>query len=190
MVMALELCSVHFQLEETIENIVSAALFADGASAALIGVSTNDAPTPHILDSATYCDYSTLDQMAFQVTDEGFHMRLSSYVPDLLAANIEGFVDGFLAQNGLTRDAVRIWGVHPGSSKILDYVQNKLTLSDDQMQASQAVLRDYGNMSSATILFILDEIQRTSAPRSGDYGMLLGFGPGLTSEAILLRWGG
>jgi predicted naringenin-chalcone synthase len=188
MVLALELCSLHFQTEETDENIVSAALFADGASAALIGSIEAARTAPRIIDSATHCDYQTFDHMAFHVTDEGFHMRLSSYVPDLLAAHIEEFVDDLLARNGLRRDEVRLWGIHPGSSKILDYVQSRLRLSADQMAASRAVLRDYGNMSSATILFVLDELQRSAEPQPGDYGMLLGFGPGLTSEGILLRW--
>lgn len=190
MVMALELCSLHFQTEETAENMISAALFADGASAALIGSAENveNTPTPQIIDTATHCDYSTIDHMAFHVTDHGFHMHLSSYVPDLLAANIEEFVDGVLARNGLHRGEVRLWGLHPGSSKILDYVQARLGLTPEQMAASRTVLRDYGNMSSATILFVLDELQHTAEPKPGDFGMLLGFGPGLTSEAILLRW--
>lgn len=188
MVLALELCSLHFQTEETDENIVSAALFADGAAAALIGSIEADRTAPRIIDSATHCDYQSFDHMAFHVTDEGFHMRLSSYVPDLLAGHIEEFVDDLLARSGLRRDEVRLWGIHPGSSKILDYVQSRLGLSADQMAASRAVLRDYGNMSSATILFVLDELQRSAEPQPGDYGMLLGFGPGLTSEGILLRW--
>ena len=189
MVLALELCSVHFQMEDSLENIVSAALFADGAATALIG-STVSQPdhAPYLIDSATYCDYQTIDHMAFHVTDQGFHMRLSAYVPDLLAANIESFVDQFLRRNDLRREDARLWGIHPGSSKILDYVQSRLGLSSEQMLPSRTVLRDYGNMSSATILFVLDEIQRSADPCPGEYGMLLGFGPGLTSEAILLRW--
>jgi predicted naringenin-chalcone synthase len=190
MVLALELCSLHFQLEDTPENVISAALFADGASAALVSnASSNQAGlAPCIVDSATHCDYQTFDHMAFHVTDQGFHMRLSSYVPDLLASNIEGFVDRFLAQNKLRREDVRHWGIHPGGSKILDYIQAQLGLTSEQMTASRAVLRDYGNMSSATILFVLEALQQLAAPCAGDYGMLLGFGPGLTSEAILLRW--
>jgi predicted naringenin-chalcone synthase len=190
MVLALELCSLHFQIDDTPENVISAALFADGASAALITNRHADhsEPAPRIIDSATHCDYQTFEHMAFHVTDQGFHMRLSAYVPDLLASNIEGFVDSFLAQSQLRREDVQHWGIHPGGSKILDYIQAQLGLTGEQMAPSRAVLRDYGNMSSATILFVLDMLQRTAQPRPGDYGVLLGFGPGLTSEAILLRW--
>lgn len=189
LVLALELCSLHFQFEETLENIVSTALFADGAAAILIGSPAHpNVGWPTLIDSATFCDYQNFDHMAFHVTDHGFHMRLSSYVPDLLAANVESFVDGLLARNGLSREEIRWWGIHPGSSKILDYVQTRLGLTAEQMQPSRAVLREYGNMSSATILFVLEAIQQTQQPAPGDYGVLLGFGPGLTSEGIVLRW--
>lgn len=194
LVLALELCSLHFQLDETVENIVTSALFADGAAATLIGIPTGDAGSsghllvPRLIDSATFCDYQTIEHMAFHVTDHGFHMRLSSYVPDLLAANIERFVNALLSCHGLSQKDVRFWGIHPGSAKILDYVQSRLGLAAEQMEYSRAVLREYGNMSSATILFILQAIQQSRQPQPGDYGVLLGFGPGLTSESILLQW--
>jgi predicted naringenin-chalcone synthase len=193
LVLAVELCSLHLQDDDSLENMVVSALFADGAAAVLIG--TPDAAGagatahgPRLLDAATYCDYATFDHMAFHVTDHGFQMRLSAYVPDVLAANIEAFIDPFLARNGLCRDNIAFWGVHPGGSKILDYLQRRLGLDDAQMAYSRAVLRDYGNMSSPTILFVLDQIQRLGRPAPGDYGLLMAFGPGLTMEAALIRW--
>jgi predicted naringenin-chalcone synthase len=126
--------------------------------------------------------------MAFTVTDHGFRMYLSSYVPELLASKIDIFVDGMLAEAGLGRGDVRFWGVHPGSDKIVDYVQDKLGLSAAQVEDSHAVLYDYGNMSSATILFVLERIQRCGQPVPGDYGVLLAFGPGLTMEGLLVQW--
>jgi len=192
LVLALELCSLHMQVDDTLENMIVSALFADGAAAALIGSAAGPGPErvtrPRLLDAATHCDYSTFDHMAFHVTDHGFRMRLSAYVPDLLAAKVEDFVDGLLCRNNLRRSDVRFWGVHPGSSKILDYIQSRLGLAEAQLDFSRAVLRDYGNMSSATILFVLDEIQRRGQPVPGDYGVLLAFGPGLTMEGALVRW--
>jgi predicted naringenin-chalcone synthase len=196
LVLAVELCSLHLQLDGDMEDLVASALFADGAAAALIGnVSEPGAkglpsqtPQPRLIDSVTHCDYRTLDQMAFHMTDHGFRMRLSSYVPDVLATNVEAFADGLLGRNGLRRGDVRFWGIHPGGSRILDYLQKRLALSDDQMAYSRGVLRDYGNMSSPTILFVLDEIQRCGRPAPGDHGVLMGFGPGLTMEGLLLRW--
>ncbi len=192
LVLALELCSLHLQLEDSAENVVSSALFSDGAAMVLIGDDTARAGRaiggPHLISSATHCDYKTLKHMSFNVTDHGFQMYLSSYVPDLLAAQIDGFVDKLLIQHGLTRGEVRFWGIHPGSTKIVDYVQAKLGLSNDQVACSHEVLHQYGNMSSATILFVLDHIQRCNQPNPSDYGVLLAFGPGLTMEGLLVRW--
>jgi alkylresorcinol/alkylpyrone synthase len=196
LVLALELCSLHLQRDDSTENVVSAALFADGAAAALIrGESgphdrAHASPPgwPRLLDFATYSDYQTFDHMAFQLTDNGFRMRLSAYVPDLLAAQIEDFVEVLLARHRLARQDIRFWGVHPGSAKILDYTAERLGLTDEQLAASRAVLYRYGNMSSVTVLFVLDEIQRCAGPTPGDYGVLMAFGPGLTLESALVRW--
>lgn len=192
LVLAIELCSLHLQLEDTAENVVSSALFSDGAAMVLIGDDTaregRIVNGPRLVCSATHCDYKTLKHMSFNVTDHGFQMYLSSYVPDLLAAQIDPFVDKLLTQQQLTRREVRFWGIHPGSTKIVDYVQVKLGLSEEQVACSHEVLYQYGNMSSATILFVLDHIQRCNQPSSGDYGVLLAFGPGLTMEGLLVRW--
>lgn len=187
LLVAVELCSLHFQPETTLENIVSTSLFADGAAAAIIG-GAGDAAGPRLLDSATHCDYTGFGEMAFRLTNTGFHMRLSAYVPDLLAADVSGFAGGLLRRNGLRPEDVRFWAVHPGSSKILDHVQARLGLTDGQMAFSRGVLRDYGNMSSPTVLFVLNAIMASGAPAPGDYGMLMAFGPGLTMEAALVQW--
>lgn len=189
LVLAVELCSLHLQIDDSLENMVSSALFADGAAAVLIGTPNGPAPHgPHLLDSQTYCEYNTLEHMAFHLTDHGFQMRLSAYVPELLAADIEKFVDQLLLRNGVTRDDIRFWGVHPGGRKIMDHIQARLELSDEDLQYSRAVLRDYGNMSSPTVLFVLDQIQRQGRPQPGEYGVIMAFGPGLTMESMLVQW--
>jgi alkylresorcinol/alkylpyrone synthase len=191
LVLALELCSLHLQPDNTVENIVVSALFGDGAAAVLIGQPRDgqlSRPSPRLVDATTHCDYTTLDQMAFHLTDHGFQMRLSAYVPELLAAKIEDFVDGLLERNNLKRADVRFWGIHPGGSKILDYLQSRLNLTDADLCFSRKVLREHGNMSSPTILFVLEEIQCLGQPQPGDYAVLLAFGPGLTMEAALLQW--
>ena len=193
LMLSIELCSLHLQFDYSSENVVSTALFADGAAMALIGdeaVTSRVQGTlgPRIIDARTHCDYSTLDHMSFTVTNTGFRMYLSSYVPDLLAAQVGDFVDGLLMANGLRRADVRYWGIHPGSTKIVDLVQAQLGLSDEQVEPSHNVLYNYGNMSSATILFVLDYIQRCSHPEPNEYGVLLAFGPGLTMEGMLVQW--
>jgi alkylresorcinol/alkylpyrone synthase len=206
LVLAVELCSLHLQNDDSLENMVVSALFADGAAACLVGemrkigergedeemrageASDWEAGGPRLVEMATYCDYQTFEHMAFHVTDHGFQMRLSAYVPEVLRANVEGFVDPLLARQGVRREAVRFWGIHPGGSKILDYLRAQLGLTEAQLAFSRAVLRDYGNMSSPTILFVLDQLQRCGNPRPGDYGVLMAFGPGLTMEGALLQW--
>jgi predicted naringenin-chalcone synthase len=191
LVLAIELCSLHLQMNNTVENVVVSALFGDGAAAAVIGqptLSTYSTSSPRLVDAATHCDYTTLDHMAFHLTNHGFQMHLTSYVPELLAADIETFIDTLLERNNLRRDDVRFWGIHPGGSKILDYVQARLGLSNDTMKFSREVLRAHGNMSSPTILFVLDQIQHCGQPQPGDYGLLMAFGPGLTMESALLQW--
>jgi predicted naringenin-chalcone synthase len=190
LMLAVEICSLHFQPGDTsVENVVSSALFSDGAAAALVGIPEGAAsPGPALVDFATFSDYQTFDHMAFHLTDHGFRMSLSAYVPKLLGAKIEEFVDGLLVRNGLDRAAIQHWGVHPGSSKILDHVQQRLGLPEDALDLSRGVLSKYGNMSSATILFVLDEIIRQRQHQPGDYGVLMSFGPGLTMEGALIKF--
>jgi alkylresorcinol/alkylpyrone synthase len=199
LVLSLELCSLHFQPQDTsVEGMVSSALFSDGAAAVLVGSQAqagqdrgagNGRPNrPRLMDAITYCDYTTFEHMAFQLTDQGFHMHLTAYVPDLLSAQVQGFVARLLEPHHLTPDEVRFWGIHPGSAKILDYIQAQLALSPEALNCSRDVLYRYGNMSSATVLFVLDEIQRGGDPQPGDWGVLMAFGPGLTLEAALIQW--
>jgi alkylresorcinol/alkylpyrone synthase len=190
MVVCVELCSLHMQFDSSGESVVSSSLFSDGAAMMLLSSEQNTAYhyAPRIITFATRCDYQTFEHMAFTVTDHGFRMSLSSYVPDLLAAGIRDFIDEMLDKAGILREDVRHWGIHPGSSKIVDYVGEQLELTPTQTCHSHEVLRNYGNMSSATILFVLDHIQRYGRPNAGDYGVLMAFGPGLTMEAALMQW--
>jgi predicted naringenin-chalcone synthase len=192
LVLSVELCSLHLQSDVCAESVVSSALFSDGAAMALIGTGLGEVPGanigPQIIGAATFCDYATLDHMAFTVTDHGFRMILSSYVPDILSSQIAAFVEQLLDDHDLTIAQVRCWAIHPGSTKIVDYVQRELGLTDGQVEASHQVLHEYGNMSSATILFVLERIMRCEQPEPGDYGVLLAFGPGLTIEGLVVRW--
>ena len=188
LVLALEFCTLHLQFDDAAESVVSTSLFADGAAMAVIGQTQTASPMPKIIDSETYCNYQTLDHMAFNLTDHGFRMYLSSYVPDVLAANICDFADKLLARNGLHHRDVKFWAIHPGSQRIVEYIQQQLELSDDQVQVSLDILRDYGNMSSATVMFILERLMQSGEPQPGDYGVMMAFGPGLTMESMLVQW--
>jgi predicted naringenin-chalcone synthase len=139
---------------------------------------------PRVVATRTLTAYDTADHMSFRLTDHGFKMHLSSYVPQILETNVEGLLEGLLAPHGLAVADVARWAIHPGGRKILDHVQARLGLTDEQVAASRRVLREHGNMSSPTVLFVLDELH----PAPGDWGVMMAFGPGLTLEAALLRW--
>jgi len=187
LVLSLELCTLHLQFDDSVESVVSTSLFADGAGMMLIG-EHDSLPGLTWIDSETYCDFNTLDDMSFNVTDHGFRMYLSSYVADVLAANVGDLVARLLDRNGLTREDIQFWAIHPGSKRIVEYIQKQLALTDEQAHFSLETLRDYGNMSSATVMFVLDRINQSGAPQPGDYGVMMAFGPGLTMESLLVRW--
>lgn len=187
LMLAVELCSLHFQPTDDTENVIVSALFGDGAGAAVIGYDDEN-PGPMLVDTLTRCEYNTLEHMAFHLTDHGMKMVLSAYVPEILEANVEEFIDDLLARNDLKRADVKFWGLHPGGLKIMQHIERRLELEPDDLRFSRAVLKQYGNMSSATILFVLDEIIRCGNPQKGDYAVLMAFGPGLTMESCLLKW--
>jgi predicted naringenin-chalcone synthase len=183
---ALEISSLHYQVNEALENVVVSALFADGAAATVI--SPRLARGPVLLDTATHCDYRGFDYITSHPTDSGFQGSMTVEVPDAIEAAAAPFVDGLLHRNGLARERVAHWCLHPGGPKILDGVRRALDLREGDLEHSHAVLREFGNMSSPTVLFVLDRIQTRQAPASGEIGVVVAFGPGLTLDALLLRW--
>ncbi len=185
--LCLELCSLHFQPNDSTENVIVSALFADGAAAVVVGWD-EASPGPQLVDALTHCEYNTFEHMAFHMTDYGFRMELSAYVPELLGAAVEEFVDRLLVRNNLRRQDIRFWGVHPGGTKILEHIERRLELEPSDLRFARAVLRNYGNMSSPTALFVLDEIERNGKPQRGDWGVFMAFGPGLTMESLLVQW--
>ncbi len=186
LVLCVELCTLHFQADLGLDNLISTALFADGAAAILLG--DGQVRGPRLLAQCTFSDYQTLEHMAFHLTDHGFRMALSSYVPDVLRTQAGEMVEQLLAPHHLARRDIRFWGIHPGGVRILDYLQAELGLAEGDLAFSRAVLWEKGNMSSPTVLFVLEEIMRRGEPRPGDYGVLMAFGPGLTLETGLLAW--
>lgn len=182
-----ELASVHIRLERSREQAVIHALFGDAGAALVLG----DAPAgagPQILHSGTETCHGTAEAMTWRVLDDGFRMTLSPRVPELLGAVIEPFVARLLAPAGLRREDVRHWCIHPGGPRIVASVAAHLALSTAQTRASLHVLAEYGNCSSATVLLVLADLLAVDRPRPGEYGVMMAFGPGLTIEALLLRF--
>jgi predicted naringenin-chalcone synthase len=184
LVACVELCSLHLQPARSREDAVSQALFGDGAGAAVVGV---DGPGPAILGARTVTVPGTENRMGWTVDDDGFHMSLSPRVPALVERGLAGLVDQLLANRGLKPGDVPHWVVHPGGPEILERVQRRLGLAEEQLARSWEVLADGGNRSSATVLFILESLLDSGVPRVGEWVVVLGFGTGLTMEALLLR---
>ena len=183
--LCLELTSLHVQPSTMdVEQIVSHALFADAATAVVV---RPEQGRLELVATSAVTDPSTADHMTWTVTDHGFRMTLSRHVPDVLGKHVRDAVEGLLAKHGLTVPEVRGWAVHPGGPRILDTVQHELGLPSSALEASQNVLRDNGNCSSATVLMVLDELLGSAALRPGDPVVAMAFGPGLTLYVTLMR---
>ncbi len=187
LVVAVELPSLTFQRDDySPANLVSCALFGDGAAAVL--VTGRELAGPRVLDTASYLVPDTLDAMGYDLRDTGFHMVLSKDVPHILRGQVGTLTRAFLGRHGLQPDELTACVLHPGGRKILDYLEAELSITRAQTQPSWNVLRDYGNLSSATILFVLQEWLTKRCPALGTYGLAAGFGPGLSIELLLLQW--
>lgn len=183
---AVEMPSLTFQVADpSPDNLVSALLFGDGAAATVLDT-CESRPGCEVLDSASLIAPDTLSEMGFDLRDEGFWVVLSGAVPALLRATLRDFVFPFLARHELNLDDIGFWCVHPGGPKILTATAEALQLSNE-LAGSRETLRDYGNLSSASIFFVLERLYR-QPPTDGALGLLLSFGPGLSMEALLLRW--
>ena len=179
---ATELCSLHFQQGWNTDNVLPNALFADG-SAAIVG--KPGAPGERWTCQATgsYLLPESNADMTWRIGDHGFQMTLSRRVPTLIAKNLRPWLEQFLAQQNMTISDIGSWAVHPGGPGILDAVSTSLSLPPTALDVSRAVLADCGNMSSPTILFIVERLRQQQAVLPC---MMLAFGPGLAIEAALL----
>ncbi|MGW9628968.1 type III polyketide synthase [Microbacterium sp. NPDC055521] len=201
LVASVELCTLHLRSSVDPDAIIASSLFADGAGAALVTARRlpTDAPGFRIDAFHTALIPDGEDDMAWTIGDTGFEMVLSTRVPQLIGTHIHDAL-GALWQSdddiadGLRRrrigDVVRHWAIHPGGRSILDRVQESLALDDGQLAPAREVLRTRGNMSSATVLFVLQRILEHESPRPGERVAAMAFGPGLTAESALLTVAG
>jgi alkylresorcinol/alkylpyrone synthase len=187
LIVAVELPSLTFQRKDISQaNLISSILFGDGAAAAL--VSGNGAPGPKILVSETYTFPDSLGAMGFDLRDSGFHILLAKDVPEMIGAKIRELVDDFLQRHGKTHKDIKGWILHPGGARLLGNVEIALGLTKCQTQPSWEILGNVGNLSSATILFILQEWLEKRPLNPGEYALAAAFGPGFSAEFLLLQW--
>jgi alkylresorcinol/alkylpyrone synthase len=187
LIISVELPSLTFQRKDISQaNLISSILFGDGAAAVL--VSGKAGKGPKILVSETYTFPDSLGAMGFDLRDSGFHILLSKDVPEMIGAKIRGLVDGFLERHGRKREDIKGWILHPGGARLLGNVEKELGLCKCDTQPSWDILGNVGNLSSATILFILQEWLENRPLKSGEYALAAAFGPGFSAEFLLLQW--
>ena len=190
LVCSVELCSLHHHYGWATDKVIANALFADGSAAVVCRRANQDQMPAHakfqMIRSGSHLVPATTNAMSWRIGDNGFEMTLSQKVPSLIEQHLNGWMTDFLAKEGLTIDAIQGWAIHPGGPRILDACLTALAISPEAVAFSREILSQYGNMSSATILFLLDKLKEQ--PLNGPV-VALGFGPGLTIEAMLLHSG-
>jgi predicted naringenin-chalcone synthase len=187
LIVCTELCSIHFQPEPTEDNILSNALFGDGACAIYVEASTEAKKKLHIVRSHSQLAFKGEAHMAWEISNTGFEMKLSSYVPDLIKGEIRPLIQTLLGTLGPI-ESIKYFALHPGGKKILAILETELGISREHIREAYAVLANYGNMSSATVVFVLDKIFSALSNADDDHLCLaLGFGPGLTLESMLFK---
>lgn len=188
--LSVELCSLTLQREDlSVANVVATGLFGDGAAAVVMGGGARaDAAGPRILATRSVLYPDTERVMGWDVVDGGFKIVLSAKVPEVVEANVGADADRFLGEHGLARGAVRHWIAHTGGPKVLEAFRRALGLPEAAIAGAVRSLREVGNLSSASVLFVLGDLLDAAEPRAGDLGVLVAMGPGFASEWVLLSW--
>ena len=180
---AVELCTLHHQFGWQSDQLVANSLFADGAAAVVVRQAGERQDDWQIVDQFSTLIPDSSEMMSWQIRDHGFQMTLSPQLPQLLVGESRNCLAPWLARHGLTVDQIGSWAIHPGGPRILDACAQALNLDEADMYDSQQVLADFGNMSSPTLLFILQRLRARQAPRPC---VALALGPGIAVEAALI----
>ena len=192
----MELCSLTIQKEDlSPANLISSGLFGDGAAAVIVAGEECGAFAPEfeqfgprILATRSVFYPQTEEMMGWRISEKGFSIVLSREVPDLVRKQIGHDVDAFLADYGHTRNDIGSWVLHTGGPKVLEAMQDALDLRNGQLEASWDCLRKTGNLSSASVLVVLEEVMKHRRPAPGTLGLMAAMGPGFCSELLLLQW--
>lgn len=186
-VIAVESPTATFQHTDfSMPNIVSAAIFGDGAACCLLSSYETD-PGPEIIDEQMYHFYDAEHMMGFKLTNSGLQMILDIEVPDTISEHFEDIIHPFLQKNNLGIAAIDHMIFHPGGKKIIQTVETLFAGLGKNVEATKEVLKEYGNMSSATVLYVLEHIMDNN-PKPGEKGLMLSFGPGFSAQRVLLQW--
>jgi len=188
-VLAVEICSLTLQLDDlSMPNVISTGLFGDGAVAVIVVGAERPSSGPTILGTRSVFYPDSEDIMGWDISEKGFRIVLSAQLPELIQQRLRADLDEFLADFGLSRGDIGNWVIHTGGPKILEAVERALNLSESDLSLSWETLRRHGNISSASVLLVLEETITAHRPAPGTLGLLAAMGPGFCSELILLRW--
>jgi len=191
---SVELCSLTLQREDlSVANLISSGLFADGAAAVIVTGADFETPGPavsgpKILATRSIFYPNTEDMMGWNISEKGFRIILSTEVPTLIRQNLGRDVDAFLADTGHKRSDLKSFVLHTGGPKVLDASADALGLHNGELEASWDCLRKVGNLSSASVLCVLEDVMKNRRPEPGTLGLLAAMGPGFCSELLLLEW--
>jgi len=189
LVVSVELCSLTLQRADlSIANVIASSLFGDGAAAVVMGGHSIRSAGPRVIltNSALFPDTEGI--MGWDVVATGFKVVLSSAIPTLIRNQLAIPVDQLLGQHGLERSAIKHWIVHAGGNRVLDAVRDALGLEENALARSWQMLEETGNLSSASVLFVLNDLIESGEARPRDYGMMIAVGPGFGAELALLQW--
>jgi alkylresorcinol/alkylpyrone synthase len=187
--LSVELCSLTLQRNDlSVANLISSGLFGDGAAAVIVAGDDCELAGPEIIDTQSVFYPDTLNVMGWDISEDGFKVVLSPKVPEVIANHLGEDADKLLRKNGLTRSDIGCWILHTGGPKILRATQNALGINESALAASWDCLRRMGNLSSASVLMVLEETMSRRRPAPGTWSVLGAMGPGFCSELVLLRW--
>ena len=186
---SVELCSLTLQKEDlSVANLISAGLFGDGAAAVLLSGAERTCVGPRVLATRSIFYPDTEAVMGWDISEKGFRIVLSREVPQVVETHLRQDVDAFLAEQQLTRAHIGSWILHTGGPRVLEATEKALALPEGALDASWTCLKRTGNLSSASVLLVLEEVMMNRRPAPGTYSILAAMGPGFCSELVLLQW--
>lgn len=187
--LSVELCSLTLQLQDlSIPNLISSGLFGDGAAAVVMVGEACEASGPSVKATRAIFYSDTERVMGWDISEKGFQVVLSAEVPEVVRTHLRQDVDRFLEDQGLSRKHISSWVAHPGGPRVLEAMQEALDIPRQALELTWRSLERVGNLSSASVLLVLDETMADHRPEPGSLGLLLALGPGFCSELVLLEW--
>jgi alkylresorcinol/alkylpyrone synthase len=189
LVLSVELCSLVFSTAaRTSTDLIGAALFGDGAAAVLVGGDDTSGPGPTVVDTRTHLFHEAPDLMGWRFTNDGMRLILSRDVPGFVATAVKPVVGQFLEDHGVRLSDVTHHVLHPGGAKVMATYRSAFGFDDGALDNAREAIRHYGNQSSASVLFMLNDLIASGRPEPGDLGLMVALGPGFAAEMLTLSW--